>query len=442
MNRLWLVSLIALVALPLTQTPAWACSCIGGMPPCQQLWFGGDDYPPVVFEGTVVSVEEETDPALSDGGPYRYRKVTFRDVQGWIGERSTAVTTGMSDADCGYRFEPGRRYLVHAYGNQANGALRTSICSLTRPVEEAGELLAYLRTLTAPSAGGSVFGRITLDQDRLSVAVPSESSRRPLEGVEVRLSGQMDRFTRSDADGRYRFDALRPGEYEIHTEFPSRPELSGRLHVSLPLRIVNAHACARADVSYAVNGVIAGSLVDAEGKPVPSTIVELRLEKPLQADRPYYAIAPTDVLGRFEFTRLPPGRYVVGVNLERGPDRGRPWAPARSEPPVVELDSGELRTVPPIVTRRLSPIRVRGLVRQVDGSPAIGQRVTAHPATGLGQESFGGSAVTDAQGVFEMELLQGHAYTFSTMLGTARHVSPPFVAGELEPIVVVRTPRD
>lgn len=182
--------------------------------------------------------------------------------------------------------------------------------------------------------------------------------------------------------------------------------------------------------------------MDAEGKPVASTIVELRLEKPLQADPPHYSSAPTDLLGRFEFTRLPPGRYVVGVNLRRGPDRASPWAPARSDPPVVELDSGELRTVPPIVTRRLSPIRVRGFVRQADGSPVIGQRVTAHPVSDRGHEAFGGSAVTDAQGVFEMALLQGHAYTFSTMLGTARHISAPFVAGELDPIVVVRPPPD
>jgi hypothetical protein len=67
--------------------------------------------------------------------------------------------------------------------------------------------------------------------------------------------------------------------------------------------------------------------------------------------------------------------------------------------------------------------------------------VTAHPATDLGQQSFGGSEVTDAQGVFEIELLQGHVYTFSTMLGTERHVSAPIVAGELEPLVVVRAPR-
>ena len=411
------------------------------MPPCQQLWFDADAFPPIVFEGTVVSVEE-TEPVVSDSGSYQYRKVTFRDITGWIGETSTWVTTGMGGGDCGYRFEPGRRYVVHANRNPETGALGASICSQTSPIEEAAEPLTYLRTLSESSAGGSVFGRITMDQDRLSVAVPSESSRRPLEGVEVRLSGPVVRSTHTDADGHYRFDALRPGEYEIHTEVPSRPELSGRLDVAgRPLRIVNAHACARVDVSYAVNGIIAGSLVDAEGKPVPSTLVELRLEKPLQADRPHYAIAPTDVLGRFEFTRLPPGRYVVGINLERGPDRLRPWAPARSEPPVVVLDTGELRTLAPIMTRRLTPIRVRGLVRHVDGGAAAGQRVTAHPATDLGQESFGGSAVTDAQGVFEMELMHGHAYTFSTRLGTERHMSAPIVAGELEPLVVVRSPR-
>jgi hypothetical protein len=34
-----------------------------------------------------------------------------------------------------------------------------------------------------------------------------------------------------------------------------------------------------------------------------------------------------------------------------------------------------------------------------------------------------------------MELMQGHVYTFSTMLGTERHMSAPIVAGELEPLV-------
>lgn len=129
---------------------------MGGLPVCQQLWMGGDEFPPVVFEGTVVSVERESDAARSsDGRSYPSRKVTFRDIKGWIGEDSTWVTTGMSDADCGYQFEVGRRYVIDANRNPADGTLRTGICSQTRPVEQATELLAYLKTLAEPSSGAS-----------------------------------------------------------------------------------------------------------------------------------------------------------------------------------------------------------------------------------------------------------------------------------------------
>lgn len=352
-RRVW-PGLLVLFAWMLVPAPAWACTCGGDMPPCQQLWMGGEESAPVVFEGTVVSIAQEEEP--TPNGRYLYRKVTFQDSRGWIGEASGWVTTGMSDADCGYPFEVGRRYVVHATRNAATGALRTGVCNQTRPVEQATELLSYLRGLQQPSSGGSIFGRVTLDQDRFSVAAPSESSRRPLEGVSVYVSGQVERSVLTDADGRYRFDGLPRGEYEVRTEFPSRPELSGQLSTGgRPLRLAHAHACARLDVSYAVNGVISGSLVDSDGNAVPSTIVEIRLEVPLQKDQPHYGITPTDALGRFEFRRLPAGRYVVGVNLQRGPGLQSPWAPARSDPPVVELDEGELRVLAPIVVRRREP---------------------------------------------------------------------------------------
>ncbi len=438
MRRLWFALLVAIAGIPLASTPALACTCMGGLPACQQLWMGGDESPPTVFEGTVVSIDQESDPALSSNGrPYPYRKVTFRDVENWIGEGPTWVMTAMGDADCGYRFEIGRRYVVDANRNPANGALRTGLCSQTKPVELATELLAYLKTLAHPSSGGSIFGRVTLDQDRFSVETPSESSRRPLEGVQVRLSGQVERSTLTGPDGRYRFEALPAGEYEVATEIPSRPELAGRNSSGRrPLRIVNAHACASVDVSFAVNGVISGSIVDQDGKPVPSTMVDLRLEVPLQKDQPHYGITPTDALGRFEYSRLPAGRYVVGVNLRRGPARQHPWAPARSEP--IDLDAGELRTLPPIVVRRLVQVRVRGLVRFADGRPAANQRVTVELPIDLGPPSFGGSSVTDGQGTFEVELFQDQAYIFSTMVGGERHQSASVTAGRQEPVIVVQ----
>ena len=128
---------------------------------------------------------------------------------------------------------------------------------------------------------------------------------------------------------------------------------------------------------------------------------------------------------------------MVGVNLQRGPDGQRPWAPARSA--VVELDAGELRTLPPIVVRRLVQVRVRGVVRFADDRPAPNQRVAAHAVADLGPPSFKGSSVTDAEGAFEMELFHGQSYTFSTSVGSVRHESRAAIAGKEAPVIVIPT---
>lgn len=439
MRRRLAICAIVLATLWLLPASAWACTCLGGMPACQALWLGGEAFTPTVFEGTVVAITEETHPAVtSDRGLHPYLRVTFRDVRTWIGDSTGSVATELTGAACGYSFERGRRYVVHATTNPATGDLRTGLCSQTRPIEEAEELLAYVRTLSGAARGGLVFGSAALDRGRFAAAASAPSAREPLAGVRVRLSGATERESVTAADGSYRFDALPVGDYAIAAELEGRPELAVAQASPRPIRIANDRSCARVDLSFAVNGVIAGTLVDQSGAPIPHTIVNIRLETPLGGDRPAYGMTPTDALGRFEFSRLPAARYVVGIALERGPDRGSPWAPARSD--VVELEPGELRTISPLVTRRLVPTRVRGAVIDAAGRPVAGQRVTAHPVTDLGQEAFGGAAVTDADGVFEMELLEGQPYTFSVAIGTRRASSAAIVAGHQAPTIRVPAP--
>jgi hypothetical protein len=66
----------------------------------------------------------------------------FRDLR----LRQVAIFTGYSGADCGYPFEAGGTYVVYAF-RARDGQLATTICSRTRPLPDAFEDVAYLRSL-------------------------------------------------------------------------------------------------------------------------------------------------------------------------------------------------------------------------------------------------------------------------------------------------------
>ena len=87
--------------------------------------------------------------------------------------------------------------------------------------------------------------------------------------------------------------------------------------------------------------------------------------------------------GRFEIKQVPPGEYVLGINLTGSPKAGFPYPPTyfpgvtqRSEATVIKLGLGEkvsdlLLRLPPPLSRR----GVGGVVVWPDGSPAAGAEV-------------------------------------------------------------------
>lgn len=95
----------------------------------------------------------------------------------------------------------------------------------------------------------------------------------------------------------------------------------------------------------AVDGTIEGAVVDAAGAPVAGVWLALRPAEQSPQDIPTSHPTRADELGRFAFCELPPGRYVVGVNLSLGPRRDSPYAitnagDASGKPEVIELGLG------------------------------------------------------------------------------------------------------
>jgi hypothetical protein len=98
--------------LSLLVPDAKACTCVlGGSPPCQEYWRAEAVFAGKVTKRSTIYVGEGEGTSR-----YRYQQVLVRFTieqafKGIAGEE-VLIVTGMSDADCGYSFKDGERYVV------------------------------------------------------------------------------------------------------------------------------------------------------------------------------------------------------------------------------------------------------------------------------------------------------------------------------------------
>ena len=127
--------------------------------------------------------------------------------------------------DCGYDFQQGETYLVYADDDEETNILETSRCSRTSRLTDAGADLAYLYFLqNSAEASGRLEGFVTtnpyyqLERDQLH---DPEKISSPVVGAVLELvSGLRARYATTDSDGRFVFDGLATGDYQV-TAFES-----------------------------------------------------------------------------------------------------------------------------------------------------------------------------------------------------------------------------
>ncbi len=145
------VTLLIFSLVALLPDCASACSCafFGGSP--QQRAERMLDESAAVFAGKVVDLKRD----FKQGSYGSVNKVSFRVTEVWKGPKreTLELTTPSQGSACGYFFSKGQTYLVEATGKKS---LDTSICSETKPLSEASELLEALGNGEAPGEGGSV----------------------------------------------------------------------------------------------------------------------------------------------------------------------------------------------------------------------------------------------------------------------------------------------
>ncbi|HEY3445492.1 MAG TPA: carboxypeptidase-like regulatory domain-containing protein [Myxococcales bacterium] len=244
-----------------------------------------------------------------------------------------------------------------------------------------------------------------------------DAQGKPVEGVEITVRQEMDRLglgaskkelaerllqrrkatVRSLQDGSFRVDGLAAGAYVLSAAKEGhghRPEAVQAPNESLELRLLAA-------------GGVKGEVLDERGAPAAGALVELtapRERRPADAAaRPLRKSAHADAAGKFRFSDLPDGTWL----LEATP-RGDKLAEASAfASATVEVRAGAEAEVRLALEATLS---ISGLVVDAAGRPIADARVTLssedREQTGTPRRPSFKSARSAADGSFELRGLE------------------------------------
>lgn len=199
------------------------------------------------------------------------------------------------------------------------GVLDVGGCSRTRMLKTAQVDLRTLDGSLCGGPGGTVLGTLYAYRPQQTLDLVF----RPNETVTLTDSGGRRYSATTDAAGIFQFFHLRPGEYGIGTM------LEGYRYTSDGKVQVTEGTCEDASLFFPPH-MIAGHVSGLKQKSFWGWPEMAFVELVVSGDRNNGSeplVAPTHVDGQFFFEKVPPGEYLLGVNLTRPPTAGNPFPP-------------------------------------------------------------------------------------------------------------------
>ena len=405
MKRIYIVVGMLFFSLP---SIAHACSCVWSNPP---VAFNGAK---AVFIGQMLGGTEKLSVKDRDGKSDPIEAGTVRFLveevfKGSLGTEAAIEIASMAGTSCGpYGLKRGERYVVYAYADKTNpDVLRSGVCTRTAPIDRKDTKadLDFLRSLQPAGTGGNLQGRVWADL-RAGGATPLPNVK-----VHIRGDDQQVRTVTTNEEGQFELKNLKPGVYSVEPEFPANYSGDDRAQVTIDDR-----GTAIVGFEAYINGKIAGRMVDKDGQGFNSSFLHLT-----SADGKSLYGSPTRERGGFESVGVPPGEYVLYLELQNS-DRKRnarfyyPGTFEREEARLIKVGLGE--TVEGLDFVLPDGFKVRGIEGQVvwpDGQPAANVEVLLLCPQSTNPDGFAvefGPTVsgTDEQGRFRLEGFTGEVY--------------------------------
>lgn len=412
-----------------------ACSCANMRPACEE--FGSAK---AVFIGKVIGAKEQRQEREEDGSTTTYDvgEIYFKVEETFLGVKSAraVIHSGTGGADCGYWFLRGQRYLVYAYGESLE-ALGTNICTRTRLLAGADEDLEFLRNLPRKGTGARIYGSVVA-----ALKDPKSTDWRtpkPLNGVTIKIEGARPTFDAvTDSKGDYQIAGIPAGKYKIHAVVPDYYRQDEYWMRAIEL---NDRGCAREDFFAQNDSGIAGHVFQPDGTALAKANVELMPVDSETIQRLSGDETWADEKGAYELEEIPPGRYLLGINLSSSPSNEQPYPRTfypgvtdRSKATVIEIGLGQkladidIHLPPPALAHM-----VRGFVLWPDGSLAKGVEIYLEDVDYSGWCVNGCANKTDNQGRFELKGFDGYKYRIVSTAEKSSAAGKESVYGVSEP---------
>jgi hypothetical protein len=395
MGRIWRVPLLFFLLWVCGARAANACSCAprgASCGPPGDFWRAA-----AVFTARVTAVERAGPPSI--GRLARVRIIErFRGAVAAPGEEAL-----LAAGFCGYPFRTGQEYFIYA-ARLDDGRLAASVCSQTRPLERAAVDLKYARDAASGQARpGRIVGTV-------GHAAAHDPRRQPIPGVRVTLTGQGTTIgTSTDARGNFTFEAPGAGRYEVGVALPTSRYASPPVQV---VDLADSRACLEANVETYFDGHVDGQILDSAGKGIAGlTVAHVQVGR-TAGQRTGQKRTLTRDDGTFRIERLPPGPFVVAVELPVGdldPDGADALALAELAKHGALGEGERLALGRWSLPASVRMTRLEGTVHTVDGAPASGARVFLKSATESGR-ILGEPAVADSLGRFLIAALDESRY--------------------------------
>jgi protocatechuate 3,4-dioxygenase beta subunit len=439
---------VAFLLLLCLSENAAACTCVDSPSPCASF-----QSTPVVFVGLVSSIEEVTAEINRFGKIEKVRTaltahfIVEEGLKG-ISSQEVDVVTGGGGGDCGYYFKAGERYLVYAYGSAREalgssmsrtvvggrspakkvGALTTSICGRTQPLSRAQDDLELIRAVMKGQPQTRLFGTVYEYLSKFG-DFEEDAEYKPKTGLTIKVEGVSGKYEAiTDSGGRFRLGSLKPGTYKVKLILPPAYGLRysfGR--TEFETEVTQGCWGGEIDFTIQVNGRIRGRVFDAQGKPVGEQ-VQLSIMAYESAGNNMNASESrseyTDQQGRYDFAGLPPGRYLLGINIADVPDKHTPYSktyyPSGSTPAQAtvitlaegqQLDDFDFHLPLPLTERTIT-----GTVFLQNGKPAAGATLELYDLERPESSMWGINVETDAQGRFTVKGFKGRRYQLRAYL--------------------------